>query len=42
MTALYAGVAEMADAWDLKSQVGDSVRVRFPSPVPFISIAKGA
>ena len=29
---IHAGVAEQADARDLKSLGGDIVRVRFPSP----------
>ncbi len=29
---VQAGVAELADAWDLKSQVRKAVRVRFPPP----------
>ena len=32
---LYAGVAEQADARDLKSLDGNIIRVRFPSPAPF-------
>ena len=35
---LYAGVAEQADARDLKSLDGNIIRVRFPSPAPFIII----
>lgn len=31
---IYVGVAEQADAWDLKSPGSDTVRVRFPSPTP--------
>ena len=31
---IIAGVAELADARDLKSLVGYSIRVRFPSPAP--------
>ena len=27
-------MAELADAWDLKSHVGNSVRVRAPPPAP--------
>ena len=33
---IYAGVAELADATDLKSVVRKNVRVRTPSPVPKI------
>lgn len=29
-----AGVAELADAWDLKSHVGNDVPVRARSPAP--------
>ena len=32
----YAGVAEWADAWDLKSHDGNIVRVQLPSPAPTI------
>ena len=38
MINIYAGVAEQADAWDLKSHGGDLVRVQFPSPVPLYKI----
>jgi hypothetical protein len=31
---VQAGVAELADAWDLKSQARKGVRVRFPPPAP--------
>ena len=31
-----AGVAELADAWDLKSQARKGVRVRFPPPAPIM------
>ena len=34
--SLYATVAELADARDLKSLGGDVVRVRFPSVAPYI------
>lgn len=34
MAALYAGVVEQADTGDLKSPVGNNVRVRLPSSVP--------
>ena len=36
----YAGVAEQADARDLKSPEGNLVRVRFPSSAPFGSVAE--
>jgi hypothetical protein len=35
-----AGVAELADAWDLKSQAREGVRVRFPPPAVTISTRK--
>ena len=38
MINIYAGVAELVDAWDLKSHGGDLVRVQFPSPVPLYKI----
>ena len=36
----YAGVAELVDALDSKSSVGDNVRVRVSPPVPFASYAE--
>lgn len=32
--SIYAGVVKLADTRDLKSRVGNSVRVRIPSPAP--------